>query len=765
MAKILVPIAILVIAYCSWTHGALWEELRPRANPFYQAKNVDDLLSRLFKSKAVPFDVHVEPYLAANRKNEVLIRSYDKINAKNETETWIRIVGSSGTAAAWGIHSYIKQELRGYITWDSLDIDLPKTLPKVDRYLRSNSKFQYYENVCTFGYTFAFWNWTQWESHIDWMALNGINLPLAFTGQEAIWSKVYKSFNVSEEGLNNFFTGPAFLPWNRMGNLDGFGGPLPENWHNFTIPLQRQILERMRGFGMIPIIPAFSGHVPRELIDLNPNTSHYNLQWHDFKPTKFLDPRTDLFQKIAKTFLHEYIEEFGTDHVYSCDLFNEMDPPVTDLKELAHISKSVYKGMSQVDPKAVWIMQGWMFSSLYWRNQQIKYFLSGVDKGSLIILDLDSTEQRIYKRTRSYFGHPFIFNNLFNFGGNIFMYGRIQVLNEELFEALNMPNSSMIGSGLTPEGLADNHLNVDLSIELAWRHEPVSNLTLWVSDYMTRRYGAYNQYANEAWNVIASTVLSANESTFPIGGTFLTTLPSLSEAPPVPYNKTGLYYAWDRMMLAAPQLGTNPSFRYDLIDVTRQSLENFLPLYHSKILKYFYRNDWTRLDRYSQRFDQVLRDLDQLLATDSRFMLGPWLEQAKSLGKTEMEKKLYEFNARNQITLWGPNGEIIDYAAKQWSGLMIDYYMTRWNMFWDALKGSIKKIEEFSEDRFKLHFMEIIGIPFVKGRNSYPTKPHEDTIAIAELVYSKWRNEIRPFLPVNSTGEDDEYFDMPVNFD
>lgn len=30
--------------------------------------------------------------------------------------------------------------------------------------------------------------------------------------------------------------------------------------------------------------------------------------------------------------------------------------------------------------------------------------------------------------------------------------------------------------------------------------------------------------------------------------------------------------------------------------------------------------------------------------------------------------KLYEYNARNQITLWGPNGEIIDYANKQWSG-------------------------------------------------------------------------------------------------
>ena len=47
-------------------------------------------------------------------------------------------------------------------------------------------------NVCTHGYTFAFWKWQQWERHIDWMALNGINLPLAFVGQEAIWLKVYE---------------------------------------------------------------------------------------------------------------------------------------------------------------------------------------------------------------------------------------------------------------------------------------------------------------------------------------------------------------------------------------------------------------------------------------------------------------------------------------------------------------------------------------------------------------------------------------------
>ena len=74
---------------------------------------------------------------------------------------------------------------------------------------------------------------------------------------------------------------------------------------------------------------------------------------------------------------------------------------------------------------------------------------------------------------------------------------------------------------------------------------------------------------------------------------------------------------------------------------------------------------------------------------------------AKALGTTDAEKALYEYNARNQgsicratqhhlaissnllkivlfqLTLWGPNGQILDYAAKQWSGLFRAYYTPR----------------------------------------------------------------------------------------
>ena len=72
---------------------------------------------------------------------------------------------------------------------------IPSPLPAVNLTLTSQEKFRYHMNVCTFGYTYAFWKWPEWEKHIDWMALNGINLPLAFVAQEAIWEKVYSQVN------------------------------------------------------------------------------------------------------------------------------------------------------------------------------------------------------------------------------------------------------------------------------------------------------------------------------------------------------------------------------------------------------------------------------------------------------------------------------------------------------------------------------------------------------------------------------------------
>lgn len=44
-------------------------------------------------------------------------------------------------------------------------------------------------------------------------------------------AQVYRSLGLNQTEIDAYFTGPAFLAWNRMGNLHGWAGPLPPAWH------------------------------------------------------------------------------------------------------------------------------------------------------------------------------------------------------------------------------------------------------------------------------------------------------------------------------------------------------------------------------------------------------------------------------------------------------------------------------------------------------------------------------------------------------
>ena len=47
----------------------------------------------------------------------------------------------------------------------------------------------------------------------------------------------------------------------------------------------------------------------------------------------------------------------------------------------------------------------------------------------------------------------------------------------------------------------------------------------------------------------------------------------------------------------------------------------------------------------------TIDDLDRILATHTSFMVGTWINEARAWGTTAAERDLYEFSARNQITL------------------------------------------------------------------------------------------------------------------
>lgn len=83
-------------------------------------------------------------------------------------------------------------------------------------------------------------------------------------------------------------------------------------------------------------------------------------------------------QQIGGAFIKALISAFGTDHIYNADTFNEMTPRSSEPSYLSSASKAVYDGMLAGDPKAIWLMQGWLFQETgFWKPPQIKALLQG----------------------------------------------------------------------------------------------------------------------------------------------------------------------------------------------------------------------------------------------------------------------------------------------------------------------------------------------------------------------------------------------------
>lgn len=102
------------------------------------------------------------------------------------------------------------------MAWEGSQIDLPEEMPDVDISVTAPSQFIYFQNVCTWSYSYAWWTFEHWRRHIDWIALHGITLTLA-PFQEDIWTTLYQSFGIHREEIDDHFAGPAFLAWQRMG--------------------------------------------------------------------------------------------------------------------------------------------------------------------------------------------------------------------------------------------------------------------------------------------------------------------------------------------------------------------------------------------------------------------------------------------------------------------------------------------------------------------------------------------------------------------
>jgi alpha-N-acetylglucosaminidase len=654
------------------------------------------------------------------------------------------IRGNNYVNIATGLNWYLKYYAGIHLSWNGMTAELPESLPKVSTPVRkeTNLSLRYDFNYCTYSYTMAFWDWERWEKEIDWMALHGINLPLAVVGQECVWKNMLEKLGYTKEEINKFIAGPAFLAWWAMNNLEGWGGPNPDSWYTQQETLQKKILKRMREYGIEPVFPGYSGMVPHDANKkLGLNVTEPAL-WNGFTRPAFLLPTDSRFNEIASLYYKELEKLFGKANYYSMDPFHELEDAGSVDFDAA--GKAVLKAMKDVNPKATWVIQGWTENP---RPEMIK----NLNNGDILILDLFSECRpmwgipSIWKREKGYEQHDWLFCMIENFGGNVGLHGRMDQLLNNFYLTKNNPLAAHLkGIGLTMEGSENNPVMFELMCELPWRPEKFTKEE-WLKDYLFARYGVRDEKITQAWSILADGIYNCpfgNNQQGPHESIFCGR-PGLNNFQASSWSKMQNYYdptsteAAARLMLeVADKYKGNNNFEYDLVDIVRQSLSDRGRIVYNQTIADFKSFDKKSFAAHSQEFLNILLAQDRLLGTRSEFRVGRWIEQARNLGTTPEEKDLYEWNARVQITTWGNrvcanDGGLRDYAHKEWNGLLKDFYYKRWAAYWQTLQDVLDGKPMVELDYYAMEE------PWTLAHNPYASQPEGDCVSVAKEVFNK----------------------------
>jgi alpha-N-acetylglucosaminidase len=264
--------------------------------------------------------------------------------------------------------------------------------------------------------------------------------------------------------------------------------------------------------------------------------------------------------------------------------------------------------------------------------------------------------------------------------------------------------------------------------------------------YVHNRYGVADDSLLKAWQILRATAYNGKEIRDG-AESIITGRPTFDST--TVWTRTKLNYApkdllpaWDLFMQAASKGINTDGFRFDLLDLTRQVLANYaLPL-QKKWVDAFKVKDTAVFRRSSQQFLQLIGDMDALLATRRDFLLGHWIESARSCGNTIAEKALYERNARDLITLWGDaNSPLHEYANRQWSGLLNDFYKQRWQQFFSMLGHAFQTHSEPDLKTFEQNIREWEW-RWVNEQKAFPVEVRGTSIAKAQELYKKYRKII-----------------------
>ncbi|MGZ5948158.1 MAG: alpha-N-acetylglucosaminidase TIM-barrel domain-containing protein, partial [Caulobacteraceae bacterium] len=634
------------------------------------------------------------------------------------------VSGDTPVALVRGVYAALRDAGAAHVSWEGDRIAWPARLPDAATG-RVESPFAHraYLNTCAFGYTTPWWDWPRWRREIDWMAAHGVDMPLAMEGQEFVWRALWREAGLTEAELADYFSGPAFTPWQRMGNLEGYRAPLPAAWIDKKRDLQRKILAGMRGLGMNPILPAFGGYVPKAFALKHPRARIYRMRaGAGFHETYWLDPADPLFAHLAGRFLALYAATYGPGTYYLADSFNEMTPPIADdgsdaggafndaaaasaaarasvdpalkARRLAAYGKAIHQAFAAARPNAVWVMQGWLFGADqgFWTPEAIAAYLSAIPDEALMVLDIGNDRYpEVWRRARAFGGKRWIYGYVHNYGASNPVYGDLGYYRADLAALTKSPDTkALAGFGLFPEGLNNNSIVYEAAYDLAWNAGGASQAA-WLSTYARSRYGRTSAGLEAALTRLVEAAYSTRYWTprwwNNRAGAYLffkRPTAAIVQFEGHPGDRAKLAGAVHDLTRLAPAFSDQPLFVLDLVDAVRHLASEEIDVTLMQAVAAYGRGDRALGDRARRRVEALALTLDRLLGVHAE-TLATWIDAARAYADTSSDARAYVLNAKAQVTVWGGQGNLADYASKAWQGLYRDFYLPRWSMFLEAL--------------------------------------------------------------------------------
>lgn len=675
-------------------------ELIARVTPGYEKQYVLEVIPTDAQSGEDVFEVDA-------RKGKVVLR------------------GNNPVALASAFHWYLKYTCKAQLSWFGDQLNLPERLPLPAAKERRTigGKYRAYFNYCTLSYTAPWWDWERWQREIDFMAMNGINMPLQPIGLDAVWYETLLRMGFTDLEARTFLVGPGHQAWQWMTNIEQFGGPLPKSWIDSHVELGRRIFARQLELGMKPIQQSFTGYVPKLMAEKYPEAKiAQQPEWYGFEGVSQLDPLDPLFDRMGHTFMQVQDSIFGSYGIYSADPFHESAPPVNTPEYLSAVGKKISNLIDDFDPRGIVAMQAWSI-----REPIATQF----PKDRLVVLDLNGST---YPNKKNFWGYPFVAGNLHNFGGRINMHGDLALLASNQYATARKKAPNAVGSGLFMESIVQNPVYYAMAFEMPM-HRDTIRPSEWLDAYTVRAYGAESDAAQQAWAILLKGPYGPGTNGVE-SSSIVAARPAIDvkKSGPnagfnIPYDPKSLYEAERLLLQDAEKLETSEIYRFDVVDVQRQIMSNLGQEIHKAAAAAYKAGDMAGFKKHSGRFLELLLDVDALLATRTEWNFDRWVSDARSWGATTEEKDLLERDATALVTYWGFTPgymcQQFDYSWREWAGLIRRYYYNRWKMFYDMLAESLASGKPYSET----------GAKMSNGREAFRGNEFYDRLADWEIDF------------------------------